>query len=731
MTHCKNQESNYLILNKKSAWARGLPVNLRVSDEGLEIRQNFEYTEEREIELKELTGGFEVTDFAVGQCGLIYILDAPQRAVWIYDAQQKRIEPLACLGALFSANTRSLVYVPGTLYLTDTEAEHRIMALAEINWQIRWTAGANVVPDASLGQDATETASPFAPVDLAVDAQGNLYALDATNRAVVKFDAAGRFVSVFGHGELSDLKPNALALSRDGALYVLDTDSMRVLKFLARDGGVLKNADLIPFRELIRQGRLPSGFVASSIAVDASGNLFIGDGRAVGGREDDRFIRRFDASGAYLGEVVTFRGQVEKMVVGEDDWIYIFNNEASKKIFILKPEQKYSRLEGTSLVKGRYFSKSLDSADSATEWHKYVFDAELPSNTQIQVSYFAADDKQVYIGDDDNRRKRDLDEFLDEAMSATDEQLEKVVGQLDKLEWSSPVVNAKDALILKSLGRYLWLRIELVGAEKSTPVVRRLRVDFPRTSYLRYLPAVYQEDERSRDFLERFLALFETFFGGLEREIDHVARYFDAAADATSGEYLRWLSSWLAVGVDKSWTEEKLRALVLRAPALYRKRGTREGLEEMIEIFTGERPLVIEHFQRKCGVASDEKTRSEDATSSIIDIERLFTRLYGDDPYCFCVLLKPFQVRTEEERKTVRRILDAEKPAHTCAGMHVLQPWVYLDMHTYLGINTYLSQPSARLDQGGAVPRDTVLGDADAGGQLERQSRLGLDITLT
>lgn len=729
MTHCKDQESGFLVLNKKSAWERGLPVNLRVSDEGLEIREGFEYTEEREIEFEELTGGFAVTDFAVGQCGLIYILDRDARAIWIYDSQQQQAEEIRCLGAHFSATTTGIVSVGGTLYVIDREAEHRLMALAEINWQIRWTVGASPGTPRAASPQACALDAPFAPVDLAFDRQGNIYALDAGNQAIVKFDAAGRLVSVFGCGELSGLSPVGLAIARDGALYVLDTSAMKILKFHTRDNGIIEDENFVLFRDWIARGKLPPDFDPSSIAVDAAGNIFIGDGRADASRsEDDRFIRRFDATrAAYAGEVASFRGQVEKMVVGDDDWIYIFNSEdATKKIFILRPEQKFSRLDNASLIKGCYFSKALDSAEAATEWHKYVFDADIPANTQVQVSYLASDDKQVFIDDE----KQDLDAFIDAAIDAGDEMLRTMVGQLDALAWSSRVVNSNDALLRASTGRYLWLRIEFIGNEQSSPLMRSVRLDFPRTSYLRYLPAVYQEDARSRDFLERFLSLFETFFGGLERQIDHIARYFDPAAATTSGEYMRWLSSWLAIAADKSWTEETLRALVLRAPELYRKRGTREGLEEMIEIFTGDRPLIIEHFQRRC--AQDEgAARDPRDEAAMRETESLMTRLYGDDPYCFCVLLKPFQVETEEQRKTIRRLLDAEKPAHTCAGMHVLQPWIHLDMHTYMGINTYLSQPSPHLDQGGAMPRDTILSDTDEAGQLERKSRLGLDITLT
>ena len=291
-------------------------------------------------------------------------------------------------------------------------------------------------------------------------------------------------------------------------------------------------------------------------------------------------------------------------------------------------------------------------------------------------------------------------------------------------------MNATDALILGGVGRYLWLRVEIIGNEEQSPSIKSLRLDFPRSTYLRYLPAVYQEDETSRDFLERFLSLFETFFAELEGRIAHIARYFDVDSSLATGDFLRWLASWLAVSVDKGWSEERLRALVRAAPEVYKKRGTRAGLEEMIEIFTGERPLIVEHFQTTCAHAVEPQQTASDHEARV-EIEELYRSLYGTDPYCFCVLLKPFQLSGEEERKAVRRIIDAEKPAHTCAGMLVLQPWIHLDMHTYLDVNTYLSQPSARLDLNSAIPRDTLLDDRDEAGQLERKSRLNVDITLT
>jgi hypothetical protein len=61
----------------------------------------------------------------------------------------------------------------------------------------------------------------------------------------------------------------------------------------------------------------------------------------------------------------------------------------------------------------------------------------------------------------------------------------------------------------------------------------------------------------------------------------------------------------------------------------------------------------------------------------------------------------------------------------------VLEPWFYLDMHTYLGVNTTLTKPSFILGKTSVIGRDTVLYDREEAGQVARKSRIGIDDTLT
>ena len=90
VSKCLTQESKFLVLNKKSAWDRGLSVNLDASEDGLKIREDSEYVFENENEIEVLSDTFEVTDFAVAGCNQLYILDAKSPAIWTVRAPKSR-----------------------------------------------------------------------------------------------------------------------------------------------------------------------------------------------------------------------------------------------------------------------------------------------------------------------------------------------------------------------------------------------------------------------------------------------------------------------------------------------------------------------------------------------------------------------------------------------------------------------------------------------------------------
>jgi phage tail-like protein len=156
-----------------------------------------------------------------------------------------------------------------------------------------------------------------------------------------------------------------------------------------------------------------------------------------------------------------------------------------------------------------------------------------------------------------------------------------------------------------------------------------------QSSYIQYLPAIYQEDE----FLGRFLKIFEDVLSPVERILENIHLYFDPMM-APEG-FLPWLASWIDLVLDENWPIQKRRELIKAGVELYRWRGTKRGLREYLRIYTGVEPEIIEHFDGNDG-----------------------------GPYRFTVIIRVPDPKSLNER-LVRRVINAEKPAHTTYELRI------------------------------------------------------------
>lgn len=185
-------------------------------------------------------------------------------------------------------------------------------------------------------------------------------------------------------------------------------------------------------------------------------------------------------------------------------------------------------------------------------------------------------------------------------------------------------------------------------AQAPTPPIRRLRGSSgpPRippgrrrittevSSYLHYLPPIYHDN----NFLGRFLLIFESILGPIERIIDHIQCYFDARI--TPEMMLPWLASWVGLALNENLSIEKRRRLIGCAARLYRWRGTRTGLSEFLRIYAEVDPLIIEPGREAA---------------------------YGEPslpPHVFKVILE-VPDPTQLDRSLVEQIIETQKPAHT------------------------------------------------------------------
>lgn len=316
-------------------------------------------------------------------------------------------------------------------------------------------------------------------------------------------------------------------------------------------------------------------------------------------------------------------------------------------------------------IKGFCYSKAIDSRVQQTRWYRFTLEGKFPEGTNVEFHYYISDEEV--------------------------KELPKNVLWEKGLSGSSAIQGEKirDAIFrTETKGRYLWFKITLIGTEDLSPEIYSVMIFFPKVSYLEYLPSVYREDVANNDFLDRFLAIFESLFFDIDFTIDHLSRWLDAAG--TPLEFLYWLGSWIGVEQGrveslyrKEIPEAKQREYISQAVSMYKERGTKTGLENLISFYTGKEPIIIENLPFECTKGSTENENWKKDQNVINEIDE--TKL-GRSNFSFLVLFK--EELDEDEKVLIRNIIEAEKPAHTTYKLLELR--FCLDGNTYLGINTKL-----------------------------------------
>ncbi|MCC6456781.1 MAG: hypothetical protein IT328_17635 [Caldilineaceae bacterium] len=189
--------------------------------------------------------------------------------------------------------------------------------------------------------------------------------------------------------------------------------------------------------------------------------------------------------------------------------------------------------------------------------------------------------------------------------------------------------------------------------------------------YLEFLPSLYEQDS----FMGRFLMLFESFWGPIERQITDIHHYLDP--DLTPARFLPWLATWFDLALDDHWSEAQQRELLNSVIWLYRRRGTRVALQRYLEIFTGQPVEILEKRAKNMTLGRKARLGVGVALGT------------GNMPHTFTVKVKVSPIsppedldeeaaarevaRLEKQRAALlNRMIVAEKPAHTSYRLEIL-----------------------------------------------------------
>lgn len=370
----------------------------------------------------------------------------------------------------------------------------------------------------------------------------------------------------------------------------------------------------------------------------------------------------------------------------KEDWQngYLRNlREAQDHLGIMKPD------DGTkeAVVRGVLYTCSLDGRDNGMQWHRVTIDADIFRDTFIKVSFYASDKPGVPFGEEET--------LMDEYIKSDAVSFEEKQAHLDGL-FKETYVNVNDALI-KSKGRYLWIRIELIGNPQSGPLLKRLRIYLPGEHIMDYLPEIYRQHIGKDDFFYRFMSIFQSFLFDMENEIDNVSGYFDV--DTAEKEFLEWLCGWLDIQDVSCWDEGKLRRFLAEAVDIYGSAGTRRGIERLVELYLGEKPVMIEFSQVRPMVEANIP-------------DNPYKRIFGNNPYRFFLLLKEEHMYDRKRYEALLKLVSENTPAQMEPVLIPLKPYIYLDMHTYLGVNSCIGeQTELKLVKNKSIPFDAIIYD--------------------
>ncbi|MBS6397823.1 MAG: hypothetical protein KH452_11860 [Clostridiales bacterium] len=324
-----------------------------------------------------------------------------------------------------------------------------------------------------------------------------------------------------------------------------------------------------------------------------------------------------------------------------------------------------------------YLAPAFDCGDTDGTWHRLCLDGSF-QNCKYEVVAAASN--------------VDLTEELSgEEVSAADWQ--------EILKQHSHVrrVNTDDMLLHGLTGRYLWICIGVFGAAVDSSFrLEGFRAEFPGGSFTEYLPEIYQASGRN-SFFDRYMAVLQSMYEDLEREVDQIPRYLDyeTAPDENLPLFAGWTGNW---DRGRGFLPVQMRYLLRHLQEIQCGRGTKEVMIRMIRLCTGREAMVVEYF------------KWHDWMKAEAGLLENYERLFGRNEDTFTVIVNMADAKEDLSGRDLAGMLEDYTPF----GMHcnvVLLDWnSHLDQHCYLDKNSCLSTPALAKAEGFALGGNYILG---------------------
>jgi len=630
-------EQSFFSFNKSTDWENGSFINTSLSDGALMMKHKNIYRETAQYNIDDYIDFEQVLWSAINEFGLLYILFKTGQ-VMVFDWTAEQLDESFVLSTVEDdingeMQIKYMKVINNKLILINRDDRTNIEIYSALNGRL-------------LGKAAFEigdlTSSYYVDQSLNIylsDGAGDIYKLSVKGETS---EHVFKFAEPFGIKEF---------IVNDSELYILTHES-EVFSYIFPN-------------ELIDQ---KSGIEKIYLL----GNEVL--------------LLKENNEGFGLGSEFYFPKGISSVNLDYRGYIYVLAEHAH--LFSLYKNKEIISSEKTlEPYTGIYFTPVLDSYEYECFWDRLKIECHDNGNTQIDFDYFAFDHEKIRF----DHKIFELQDFVNDSFVS----LEDKQTVLNKY-FQKKIVNPSDALFEECKGRFFIGRLKLWGTEDDSPVLNGMRIYFGRDSYMKYLPEIYQTSE-TKDFLERFIKILESFYEDIEEKIDAVSNFIDI--DIAEDEFLRWLTTWVDFEIDYTWSTEKVRKLLKNMGQLNKKRGTLWAITEILNIYLGKEPIIIENHKVFANELNEE-------------LKGIVSQAYGESPYGFTVIVMPENPLTANQLEAVERILKRETPAFAHYRFIELKPLIRLNKESYLGINSVISEKAPlKLNDQSVLPFHSILDD--------------------
>lgn len=412
-------------------------------------------------------------------------------------------------------------------------------------------------------------------IDIASDGHDSIWLLieDKDGCHAVPIDPRGDNVQTVDFKGISDAKA-FVYLRRKKRFVVLAGEQYPKLYWFDAEGG--------PARFSLQVAALHTCFKADVLGSDSSDKVFLAG--ADGDQEHRAYVLILDADGNSLGDVLLDSKDAPATGIAASRTSLLVTGPRGLLQFFVAAVVP----EGADHVQCMLMTPLLFSPDreDRRRWLRVEATANLPEGSTLDISWTATDDDVV---------TRDLQKAMatDDSIPAS-QVVAKVMNypdlsrgqtvfhgsaateeQRDKAVYSAKLFDVKE--------RYLWVCVSLTAASGvRLPVLSELNVFYPGRTLMEDLPSIYQREEEQPDsFLRALVGVLETTTHGLDRRIGSMGSHVHPAT--ATEPWLDYIARWLGVPWDDALTLEQKKAIVMRAPDIAKLRGTRAGLEALLE----------------------------------------------------------------------------------------------------------------------------------------------------